>query len=109
MPGWRPHREDARRKDSAMSTRRLVPAARAYVTALALAIAGSAGADEPGTHYFVPDVIVQFNALAVRPEALGFGLGGSPEPSICRHYQGMARAQGPGTPYLFVTRSGNDP
>jgi hypothetical protein len=28
---------------------------------------------------------------------------GSPNPSLCRHYQGMARTQGPGTPYLFVT------
>ncbi len=59
--------------------------------------------------YVVPNVVDQFNKLALRPEALGFSLGDSPEPSLCRHYQGLARKHGPGTPYLFITRSGNDP
>lgn len=64
----------------------------------------------PNEVYFVPDVESQFNALSRRPDALGFSKGGSPDPSRCRHYQGIVRYQGPGdTPYLFVTRSGNIP
>jgi len=56
--------------------------------------------------YFVPDVVGQFNALMERADALGFGRGSSPDPSMCKHYQGIARAHDPGTPYFFVTRSG---
>ena len=58
--------------------------------------------------YFVPDVISQFNQLALRPDALAFGLGNSPDPDIHKHYQGMVRKHGPGTAYLFISRSGND-
>ena len=57
----------------------------------------------------VPDVIEQFKRLALRPEALGFNLGTSPEPEQCKHYQGLARRNGVGIPYLFVSRSGNEP
>ena len=35
-------------------------------------------------------------------------LGSSPDPDIHKHYQGIVRKHGPGTPYLFVSRSGND-
>ncbi len=55
----------------------------------------------------VPDVVAQFDALALRPEGLAFRIGDSPDPSLCRHYQGVARSNGMGVPYLFVTRSGN--
>jgi len=58
--------------------------------------------------YFVPDVVSQFNQLALRPEALAFSLGNSPDPDIHKHYQGIVRKHGPGTPYLFMSRSGND-
>jgi hypothetical protein len=59
---------------------------------------------------FVPDVVSQFAALALRPDGLAFDPAGSPDPSFCKHYQGMARKDGPdGTPYLFVSRSGNVP
>ena len=58
--------------------------------------------------YFVPDVVTQFNQLALRPEALAFSLGNSPDPDIHKHYQGIVRRHGPGTPYLFLARSGND-
>jgi hypothetical protein len=59
---------------------------------------------------FVPDVAAQFNALTLRPEGLGFDRGSSPNPSFCKHYQGVVRKDGPdGTPYLFVTKSGNAP
>ena len=59
--------------------------------------------------YFVPDVINQFNNLNQRPDALAFGLGNSPTPTLTRHYQGIVRKGGAGTPYLFVSRSGNAP
>jgi hypothetical protein len=63
---------------------------------------------KPNTEvYFVPDVVAQFNALPERAEALGFWIGSSPDPLICKHYQGLARRHGKGTPYFFITKSGN--
>jgi len=59
--------------------------------------------------YYVPDVRAQFAALTHRADALGFGIGDSPDPTLCYHYQGIARSNGPGTPYLFVGKSGNQP
>lgn len=56
---------------------------------------------------FLPDVEDQFAKLALRPEGLAFRLGAAPEPNQCQHYQGVARSTGPGTPYLFVSWSGN--
>lgn len=59
---------------------------------------------------FLPDVMGQFESLSERPDPLGFHIGGSPNPSTCRHYQGIARVQGAdGTPFFLVTRSGNLP
>jgi hypothetical protein len=58
--------------------------------------------------YFVPDVVDQFNKLALRPDALGFAKDGQPDPDLTRHFQGIVRRHGPGTPYLFLSRSGND-
>jgi hypothetical protein len=57
--------------------------------------------------YFVPDVIDQFNNINQRPDGLAFGLGDSPTPKLTKHYQGIVRKTGPGTPYLFVSRNGN--
>ena len=59
--------------------------------------------------YFVPNVVEQFNKLALRPDGLAFGIGDSPDPTTFKHYQGMARTHGPGPPYVFISRSGNDP
>lgn len=60
--------------------------------------------------WLVPDVVGQFKALTERADPLGFHIGESPDPSTCKHYQGLARIEGPdGTPYLIVTRSGNTP
>jgi hypothetical protein len=60
---------------------------------------------------FVPDVEGQFRALADhRADALGLRIGGSPDPSLCRHYQAITRIDGPdGTPFFLTTRSGNTP
>ena len=60
---------------------------------------------------FVPNVEEQFRALAdQRADPLGFRIGGSPNPSSCRHYQAITRVNGAdGTPFFLVTRSGNTP
>ncbi|MDH3980172.1 MAG: PKD domain-containing protein [Gammaproteobacteria bacterium] len=82
-----------------------------FTALLVLALAGaglfylpSANATEPEI-YYVPDVINQFGALSVRADALGFSIGISPDPSASKHYQGIVRSHGRGTPYFFVSRS----
>jgi len=63
--------------------------------------------------FYVPDIVGQFNSLGLRGDGLAFGVGRLPEildMSICKHFQGVVRTQGhDGTPYLIVSRSGNDP
>src|SRR5215471_9809123 len=59
---------------------------------------------------FVPNVQSAFYYLTENADPLGFHIGNSPDPSTCRHYQGMVRAEGAdGTPFFLVTRSGNTP
>jgi hypothetical protein len=60
--------------------------------------------------YFVPNVVDQFSALSLRPEPFGMWVWGHPEPSdnIDKHYQGIARSQGPGIPHMFLSWNGND-
>src|SRR5688572_15069940 len=56
---------------------------------------------------FVPEVEAQFNALSFRPDPLGFDIATSPDPTTCKHYEGIARLQGADrTPYFVLTRSG---
>ena len=65
------------------------------VLVFAALLAGfAASAREPE----VPDVEAQFAAIPFRPEAMGFHIGFSPNPSQCNHYQGFARSAGPGVP-----------
>lgn len=66
--------------------------------------------DRPDGMRFVPDVEGQFYNLTQFPDPLGFNVGGSPDPSTCRHYQSLVRVDGSdGTPFFLVTRSGNTP
>ena len=59
--------------------------------------------------YFVHDVAAQFNQLALRPDPIGFNLSPTaPEPRLGKHFQGIVRKHGPGVPYMFLSRSGND-
>jgi hypothetical protein len=59
---------------------------------------------------FVPDVVDQFTSLTLRADALGFRIGNTPNPSDCKHYQGLARVESEdGTPFFMVSRSGNTP
>jgi hypothetical protein len=80
------------------------------ISCLAAASAGAQTSDRPDGMRFVPNVHDQFSALNERAEPLGFHIGGSPDPSSCKHYQGMVRIDGAdGTPFFLVTRSGNVP
>ena len=85
----------------------------ALMTLLWLAPGPAAAAEPIDGLYFPPDVVDQFNSLARRGDGLAFGVGTLPaelDMSTCKHFQGMARWQAPdGTPYMFLTRSGNDP
>lgn len=65
---------------------------------------------------FLTDVVGQFDALSVRPDPMGWDIGKylqdetMPDPSLCRHYEGIARVDSAdGTPYFFFTRSGKNP
>src|SRR3954463_10837361 len=81
------------------------------LAAIGLAVPAAAPAtDAPiaTTVVSAPNVAAQFKALSERADALGFGIGPSADPTSCKHYQGMARSQGPGTPFLFVTHNRND-
>ena len=81
----------------------------AIIFTVLFASALPAYAQRPAT-WTVPDVVGQFNALTERADPMGFHIGDSPNPSTCKHYQGLARIEGAdGTPYLIVTRSGNTP
>lgn len=82
---------------------------RYFFVVLATAVVGLASVHpaEAQQAPFVPDVEAQFNALSYRPDALGFDIGNSPDPTTCKHYEGIARLQGAdGTPYFALTRSG---
>ena len=88
----------------------------AHVCWIAVAIVASAAdsAAQPRTDVrFLPDVVGQFNALSVRPDPMGWDIGKyqqdetMPDPSLCRHYEGIARVDAAdGTPYFFFSRSG---
>src|SRR4051812_5289500 len=77
-----------------------------------IAAAASAGAQtataQPGHSptSCVNDVVRQFNGLKHHPEALGFHLGaGADDPTSGRHYQGIARLPGDGTPRFITSRN----
>src|SRR5687767_1321880 len=66
--------------------------------------------NRPDGMRFVPDVIGQVGALSERADALGLNIGTTPDPSSCKHYQGMVRVSGAdGTPFFIVSRSGSIP
>ena len=98
--------------------RRSALSALAVVTALAVVAVVStttAGANSPqvtaatGGQRFVPEVESAFRSLSRRPDALAIKRTMSPPGTICKHYQGLARTEGPdGTPYMIMTKSGND-
>ncbi|MEP0841747.1 MAG: hypothetical protein HRF43_03440 [Phycisphaerae bacterium] len=60
------------------------------------------GAGDP----LVPNLVLQFSRLDLHGDPIGVNLGVGVDPDMCRHYQGVIRNQGAGTPYLFLTRSG---
>src|SRR5262245_23083854 len=84
-----------------------------FLIALLVLLAGSATAQTSNRPYgmrFVPAGPGQFSYLTRVSDALGINITTTPDPSTCRHYQGMVRAEGAdGTPFFMVTRSGNTP
>lgn len=92
-----------------MKTETRAQGIRAMLTFALLTLATTGAGAVDTTIPFLPDVEGQFASLAVRPEALAFRIGGAPEPTQCKHYQGLARSTGTGTPYLFLSWSGNAP
>ena len=81
--------------------------------ALILLLTGSAvgqTSDRRDGMRFVPNVQSQFHDLSLRADGFGLNITTTPDPSTCKHYQGMVRAEGAdGTPFFLVTRSGNTP
>jgi len=72
---------------------------------------GVSAEDRPDGMRFIPDVRGQFRALTRYADPMGLHITTTPNPSMCRHYQGIARidAVADGTPFFWITRSGNLP
>jgi hypothetical protein len=82
----------------------------ALISFTAPAPVGAQSSGRPDGLVFLPDVPGQWRALTERPEPLGFHISTTPNPSACRHYQGLVRVDdAEGTPFFLVTRSGNTP
>jgi|GEM_PF-2197621 len=82
------------------------------LSALCLLLLTSAGAHAapPQQPRFVPGVIGAWNGLSQRGDALAAHRNGAPDATTCKHYQGVARKDGPdGTPYFLLTQSGTVP
>jgi hypothetical protein len=78
--------------------------------ALVTRTASAQTSGRPDGMRFVPNVPEQVFNLTQYADPLGLDITTTPDPSACRHYQGMARVNGPdGTPFFLVTRSGNTP
>lgn len=56
----------------------------------------------------VSNVKGQYASIKSYGEILGFYQGVAPDPSLTKHWQGIQRSAGTGTPYLFVSRSGDN-
>jgi len=94
---------------------RIARAALILVSATSVALPGwvqptsaweAPSAPTPG-NACAPAVESQFQALKHDGEALGFHRNGSADPTLDKHYQGLQRLPGPGTPYFFISRNGN--
>lgn len=71
---------------------------------------GAAIAEPDVEPRYLADVVNQVNNLAARADAMGLIRGTSPNPSGCKHYQGMERVLGAdGTSFIYLSRSGNTP
>jgi hypothetical protein len=93
-----------------MNMRRFLQAALLFsLLAPAQMVSAQTGDRRDGMR-FVPNVTEQVFNLTQYADPLGLDITTTPNPSACRHYQGMARVNGAdGTPFFLVTRSGNTP
>ena len=72
-------------------------------------VAAPESGDGPHSPYVV-DPAAQVNAFPSRPDAIGWNFPSGdpgPQPTQCKHWQGLQRSSGPGAQYLFVSRNGN--
>ena len=70
------------------------------------AFATGATPESIGQH-FVPSVLGALSGLSPSADALVVAKNGAPNPTECKHIEGLARANAPdGTPYIFMTKSG---
>jgi hypothetical protein len=91
----------------------------AIAMGLAIALPGAGGAADTATAATAAGSDLRFAStiegleggfvgLSSRADVLAFRKDMGPGASICKHYQGIARKDAPdGTPYLFITKSGN--
>lgn len=80
------------------------------ITVVASGIAAAQVSDRKDGMRFVPDPINQVFYLSETADALGLNITTTPNPSTCRHYQGIIRTEDANkTPFFLVTRSGNTP
>ena len=93
-----------------MNMRRFLKAALFFSILAPAAHVSAQTSDRPDGMRFVPNVTEQVFNLTQYADPLGLDITTTPNPSACRHYQGMARVNAPdGTPFFIVTRSGNTP
>ncbi|HEX2119845.1 MAG TPA: PKD domain-containing protein, partial [Acidimicrobiales bacterium] len=88
----------------------LLAALLAVPTYLVVTASGASAARDPGPPptLCVNDVERQFGSLKHHPEALGwYRRNGAYDPTAGRHYQGVSRIPGEGTPRFVTTRNGN--
>jgi hypothetical protein len=87
-------------------TRTLLTVLAALLVVPTVLVRGAAAVSAPVS--CLNDVERQFDSLKHHPEALGFHLGaGAFDPTSGRHYQGIVRIPGPGTPTFLTSRNGN--
>ena len=80
------------------------------VAIAAMAVAAQTSNERQKGMRFIPDVPHAFYNLTEYADPLGLNITTTPDPSSCRHYQGMARlTAADGTPFFYLTRSGNTP
>ncbi len=85
--------------------------AAAVATVLgAASAAGQTSGRQDGLRFIPPTAEHAIRMTMEAPDALGFHMDGTPDPTGCKHYQGMVRVDGAdGTPFFIVSRSGNIP
>ena len=85
--------------------------AAAVATVLGAASAAGQTSGRPDGLRFIPPTAEHAIRMTMEaPDALGFHMDGTPDPTRCKHYQGMVRVDGAdGTPFFIVSRQRQHP